>query len=124
LNQVGRLLRRLTAATGYSLKGLRTAWRYEFAFRLEAVLAGLLAPLAFVLSRDGVELALLLGSLLLVLIVELLNTAVEALVDRGGADYDDLAGRAKDAGSAAVFLCLLLVALVWGLVLGARLASA
>lgn len=111
------LLRRLVTATHYSLAGVRAAWRQETAFRLEVVAAGLLTPLAVILAADGVELAILISSLLLVLIVELLNTALEAIVDRAGTGHDELAGRAKDAGSAAVFLSLAVVVLVWGAVL-------
>lgn len=101
------------AATAFSSAGLRAAWRHEEAFRQEAILAAVLAPLALWLGDTSLERALLIGSLLLVLIVELLNSAVEAVVDRIGADPHELSGRAKDMGSAAVLLSLLLAAGVW-----------
>lgn len=110
-------LDRIQRAFGYSLKGLRAAYRKESAFRQELILAGVLVPLGLWLGGNGVERALLTGSVLLVLIVELLNSAVEATVDRGGKDWDKLAGRAKDMGSAAVLLALLGVVATWGLVL-------
>ena len=109
-------LRRLLFATGYSLSGLIFAWRSESAFRQELVLALVLAPLALLLGSDAVERILLLGTLLLVLIVELLNTALEAVVDRVGPELHPLSGAAKDAGSAAVLLTLLLTGLVWCLI--------
>jgi len=104
-------------ALGYSMKGLRAAYKRESAFRQELIMAAVLLPLGVWLGRDPVERILLLGSVLLVLIVELLNSAVEATVDRGGKNWDKLAGRAKDMGSAAVLIALLLVAMTWGLVL-------
>lgn len=110
---IGRILR----ATRYSWQGLCAAFRHEAAFRQELALCVLLAPLGWWLGGSGVERALLLGSLLLVLIVELLNSAVEAAVDRHGGDLHDLSGRAKDLGSAAVFVALVNVPVVWGLVL-------
>ncbi|WP_045222702.1 diacylglycerol kinase [Desulfonatronum thioautotrophicum] len=108
---------RLTQAFACSIQGLRSAWRNEEAFRLEVVAALLLTPLALWLGATGVEKTLLLGSLVLVLIVELLNSAVEAVVDRVGLEHNELSGRAKDIGSAAVLLSLLLVPVVWFLVL-------
>jgi len=90
---------------------------HEAAFRQELLLCIILAPLAFYFGRTGVEKALLLGSLLLILIVELLNSAVEATVDRIGEDEHELAGRAKDIGSAAVFLSLVNAAVIWLLIL-------
>ncbi|MCW8827963.1 MAG: diacylglycerol kinase [Gammaproteobacteria bacterium] len=113
-------LRRIINAGGYSLQGLRAALFNEAAFRQELFLCLLLTPLGLWLGQDGVERALLVGSLFLVLIVELLNSAVEALVDRVGSDYHELSGRAKDIGSAAVFIALLNVAVVWGLILYPR----
>jgi len=115
-------LRRVWRAGGYSMQGLKAALRYEAAFRQEAVLFVMLAPLGFWLGRTGIERSLLIGSLVLVLIVELLNSAIEAAVNRVGREPHELAGRAKDLGSAAVFLALLLVVLVWILVLLARFA--
>jgi diacylglycerol kinase (ATP) len=108
---------RLVRATRVSYWGLGWAIREEEAFRIEAGLALLLAPLGLWLGRTGVEKAMLMLSLLVVLITELLNTAVEVVVDRIGPERHVLSGRAKDLGSAAVHLSLLQVPLVWGLVL-------
>jgi len=107
---------RVAHAAGNSFKGLRAAWG-ESAFAQEVVLFFILAPLGFWLGRNGIERALLIGSLVLVLIVELLNSAIEAVVDRVGTERHELSGRAKDLGSAAVLLTLLLVVAVWMLVL-------
>ena len=105
---------RLVSATRYSLSGLTAAWRSEAAFRQESLAAVILLPAAFWLGDGAVERALLAGSVLLVLIVELLNTAVEYTVDRIGTDHHRLSGRAKDMGSAAVLLSLFICALTWG----------
>ncbi|RYF81514.1 MAG: diacylglycerol kinase [Comamonadaceae bacterium] len=105
-------LNRLWHATGYSLNGLRAGWE-EAAFRLEAQLAIVLVPLAFWLGGDWVQTTLLVGSVVLVMIVELLNTAVEAAIDRIGPEWHDLSKRAKDMGSAAVLLASLLATGVW-----------
>jgi len=110
-------LRRLINATRYSLAGLAAALRYEDAFRQEVMLAAILVPSGVVLGKTGVERALLVGSVLLVLVVELLNSAIEATVDRVSLDDHNLAKRAKDLGSAAVMLSLLNIAVVWALVL-------
>lgn len=110
-------LTRLRNACGWSLAGLASAWRFEEAFRVEVVLCVILAPLGLWLGEGGVEKALLLTSLLLVLAVELLNSSVESVVDRIGAEDHVLSKRAKDIGSAAVFVALVNVAVVWGLVL-------
>lgn len=110
-------LRRIIKATGYSWAGLRAAFKHEAAFRQELGLCLVLIPLGAWLGQTGVERALLIGSLLLVLIVELLNSALEAVVDRFGGDQHELSGRAKDIGSAAVFIALLAVIVAWGLVL-------
>ncbi len=109
----GRVLR----AFGWSMAGLKAAFIGEAAFRQEVALVAVLAPLALWFGRNGVERALLVASLLLVLIAELLNSAVEAVVDRVGPEHHPLAGRAKDIGSAAVFISLLNVVVVWALVL-------
>ena len=109
-------MRRVVAATFNSIAGLRVAWANEAAFRQECGLAVVLIPAAFWAAQTAVELILLIGSVLLVLIVELLNTAVEATVDRIGMDHHELSGRAKDLGSAAVLVSLLLLALAWGLI--------
>ena len=112
-----RGLARAWRALGYSLAGLRAAWRHESAFRQELLVALIVIPLGLWLEQDGVEKALLAGSWVLVLIVELLNSAIEAVVDRIGAEHHKLAGRAKDQGSAAVLFTILLAILTWGLVL-------
>jgi diacylglycerol kinase (ATP) len=113
-------LRRIARAAGYSAAGLKAAVRGETAFRQELALCVVLAPLGLWLGRDGVERALLLGSLLLVLVVELLNSAIEAAINRIGAERNELSGLAKDLGSAAVFVALLIVLTVWALVLADR----
>ncbi|RRD57382.1 diacylglycerol kinase [Comamonadaceae bacterium OH2545_COT-014] len=105
-------LARLWHATGYSLAGLRAGWE-ETAFRQEVVLALALTPLAFWLGQSWVETALLAGSLLIVLITELLNSGIEAAIDRFGPERHPLAKRAKDLGSAAVLLALLLAGGIW-----------
>ena len=110
-------LQRVWRAAGYSVSGLKAALAHEAAFRQEMALFVLLAPLGLWLGRNGVERSLLVGSLVLVLVVELLNSAVEAAVNRIGNEPHALSGRAKDIASAAVFLSLLFVALVWVLVL-------
>ncbi len=105
-------LSRILHAGGYSLQGLVAGWG-ETAFRQEALAAIVLLPLAFALGQDWVEVALLAGSVLIVMIVELLNTAVESAIDRIGPEWHDLSKRAKDMGSAAVLLSLLWCAGVW-----------
>ncbi|MES2993949.1 MAG: diacylglycerol kinase [Pseudomonadota bacterium] len=106
-------LDRMIRATGYSVAGLQSAYRGESAFRQEFWLAVLLVPIAFWLGRSWVEVVLLVGSVMLVLIVELLNSAVEAAIDRISFELHDLSKRAKDIGSAAVFLSLLLCSGTW-----------
>jgi diacylglycerol kinase (ATP) len=110
-------IQRLWNAFGYSLQGMVSAFRHEDAFRQECLLAVLLIPAALVIPVGGTEKAVMIASVLLVLIVELLNSAVEAAVDRISLENHQLAKRAKDIGSAAVFLSLINVAIVWGLVL-------
>lgn len=105
-------LNRLWHAAGYSLNGLRAGWG-EAAFRMEATMAVVMVPLAFWLGRNWVEVALLAGSVVIVMIVELLNTAVEAAIDRIGPEWHDLSKRAKDMGSAAVLLASLLAGGIW-----------
>lgn len=101
----------------YSIQGLKAAWQFEEAFRLELLALIVMLPAALWLGSNGVERALLVGSLLLVLMMELINSAIEAVVDRVGVEHHTLAGRAKDIGSAAVFMALLNVAAVWGFIL-------
>jgi len=109
-------LQRLLSACGYSLAGLSEACRHETAFRQELLLAAVLIPIALVYGRSGTDKALLIGSVMLVLIVELLNSAVESLTDRVSLERHPLAKKAKDLGSAAVLLALVTTALVWGVV--------
>ena len=108
--------RRVADATRYTGRGLRAAWLYESAFRQETILAVALIPAAFWLGRTLPEIALLLATLAFVLATELLNSAIEAVVDRASPEQNELAGRAKDMGSAAVFVSLLTVVTVWSLV--------
>ena len=105
-------LRRMWHAAGYSIDGLRAGWG-ETAFRQEALAALVLVPLACWLGRSWVETALLAGSVLIVMIVELLNTGIETAIDRIGPEWHDLSKRAKDMGSAAVLLSLLLCSGIW-----------
>ncbi|EJO3860047.1 diacylglycerol kinase [Vibrio parahaemolyticus] len=100
-------------ATGYSIKGLKAAWTHEAAFRQELVLTLVLSISAFFLPVSTLERVLMISSLLLILIVELINSAVEAVVDRVSDDWHELSGRAKDIGSAAVFVALFLALFVW-----------
>jgi len=124
-DEIGHLPRRpgrIWLATKWSLLGLRAAWLHESSFRLEVYLLAVLAPLALLLGGDGVERALLLGSCLLVLAAELLNSAIEAVIERYGDQPHPLAGRAKDMGSAAVFVLMINVVLTWAFVLWPRFA--
>jgi diacylglycerol kinase (ATP) len=113
-NQKG--IGRLWRATLYSLAGIRAAWNNEAAFRQEVLLSVILAPTAFWLGGSTVERIMLLGSCLIVLITELLNSAVEAAIDRISDDKHRLSARAKDLGSAAVFISLWLAGITWGLI--------
>jgi diacylglycerol kinase (ATP) len=109
--------KRLLCAMTYTRAGLGWAWRKEAAFRQELLLAIVLSPLAWYLGKSGLERAVLIGALILVLVVELINTAVEAVVDRFGDGHHELSKAAKDLGSAAVFVSLVNVIVVWALVL-------
>ena len=136
---------RVLKAAQWSMQGLKACWLHESSFRLEVYLFAILAPLGFWLGQDGVERALLevylflvlaplaawlaqtpvervllIGSMLLVLSMELLNSAVEAVIERYGPEFHELAGRAKDMGSAAVFVLMVNVLLTWALLLGPR----
>jgi diacylglycerol kinase (ATP) len=115
-----RGFRRVIAATRYSLEGVVAAWHHENAFRQEVMLAAVLTPIAFLLPLPAAEKVLLIGSLLVVLIAELLNTAIEAAVDRDSFEINPLGKRAKDYGSAAVMMALLLAVLSWVTILGAH----
>jgi diacylglycerol kinase (ATP) len=109
--------KRLLNAFGYSFSGLQAAFRHEDAFRQEMLLAIVLVPLAFLLEHDMIGRAIMVSSVLLVLVVELINSAIEATVDRISLDDHRLAKRAKDMGSASVLVCLLNLVVVWSLVL-------
>jgi diacylglycerol kinase (ATP) len=108
---------RLWNATGYSRDGLKAAWKNEAAFREEVLLALFAIPLALYLGKTGVDRALLVGSILLILIVEILNSGLEAVVDKASPETHELAKRAKDMGSAGVMLALINAAVVWACVL-------
>ena len=108
-------IKRIINAFGYSMKGLRAAFKHESAFRQETALLIILLPIAILLGQNIVDYSILIGSLMLVIIVELLNSAVEAVVDRVGDEHHKLAGRAKDIGSAAVFVSLLNVGVIWSM---------
>src|SRR5690606_6457667 len=111
---------RILKATLWSMQGLKAAWLHESSFRLEVYLLLVLGPLALWLGEDGVERALLLGSCLLVLAVELLSSAIGAVIQLYGEQHHELGGRSKDRGSAVVFVTMINVLLVWGLVLVPR----
>ena len=106
-------LTRLWNALGYSRDGIKAAWQNEAAFREEILLAAIAIPLAVFLGKTGVDRALLIGSIILILIVEILNSAIEAVVDKASPEKHELAKRAKDMGSAAVLLSLLLCIGIW-----------
>lgn len=110
-------LKRVLLAGVFSWQGLKAAYSKEEAFKQEVWLASILIPLAFYFGENGIEIAIMVGSVLLVMIVEILNSAIEAVVDRIGMERHKLSGRAKDMGSAAVFLALLNVVVMWSLML-------
>ncbi len=112
---------RILKAARWSMQGLRAAWLHESSFRLEVYLFVVLAPLGWWLGQTAVERVLLVGSMLLVLSIELLNSAVEAVIERYGPEFHELAGRAKDMGSAAVFVLMMNVVLIWGAIVVPRL---
>ncbi|UHQ24256.1 diacylglycerol kinase [Lysobacter sp. 5GHs7-4] len=112
---------RILKAAMWSMQGLRAAWLHESSFRLEVYLFVVLAPLGWWLGQTPVERVLLIGSMLLVLSIELLNSAVEAVIERYGPEFHELAGRAKDMGSAAVFVLMMNVLLTWGAIVVPRL---
>jgi diacylglycerol kinase (ATP) len=115
--------RQLWGALCWSLRGLRAAWRHEASFRLEVLLAIVLIPAGLWLGDGALEQLALVAPVVLVLVAELLNSALEAIVDLVSPEYNELAGRAKDLGSAAVFVLMLLVVLSWALVKGAWLLA-
>ena len=108
---------RVLGAFRYSFQGFQHAWQEEAAFRQELALALVLIPLGLYLGRGGTERAMMVGSVLLILIVEILNSAIEAVVDRAGTSQHPLAGMAKDMGSAAVMMSFVLLGMVWFLIL-------
>lgn len=108
---------RIISACQYSWPGLKAAWKHEAAFRQELIGVLLLVPLALFLGQSAAQIALMIASLFIVLIVELVNSAIEAVVDRFGDEHNRLSGRAKDIGSAAVFISLLNVLAVWGVII-------
>jgi len=110
-------LTRLWNALGYSRDGLSAAWKNEAAFREEVLLAAITIPLAFYLGKTGIDRALMVGSIILILIVEILNSGLEAVVDKASPEKHELAKRAKDMGSAAVLLSLINAAAIWAFVL-------
>ena len=109
---------RVIKATGYSYKGFKAAFKYEAAIRQESALILIMGPIALLSDSTNIEKAMLLSTLFLVIIVELLNSGIEAVVDRVGEEYHELSGRAKDIGSAAVFVSLIVVVITWALILG------
>lgn len=122
-NQNAKGLKRIINAFGFSIKGFRACFKHEEAFRQEVYVLIPMLPLGIWLGQDGVERALLVGSLLIVPLTELLNSAVEAVVDRVGTEQHKLSGRAKDIGSAAVFLSIVLAMAVWALVLAPAISD-
>lgn len=117
-------LKRLWRALGYSREGLEAALKHEAAFRQEVLLAIIFVPLGLWLGQNGVERAVLAGSVLLVMVIELLNSGLEAIVDRASPERHELAKRAKDTGSAAVLLALAICVMTWVLVLWPHLSAA
>lgn len=123
-NKPGRRgIKRIFWATKYSWLGIKAAWKHEAAFREELLLMAIMVPTAFWLGQTAVERILLIAVCFIVVIVELLNSAIEAVVDRIGSDMHELSGRAKDMGSAAVFFALCLAGLCWGLIAWQRFFS-
>lgn len=116
-------MKRVWHAAGYSWKGFQSTWKHEAAFRQELILFVFLTPLAFWLGDNSMEVVFLIATLLFVLIVELLNSAIESVVDRAGHEYHELSGRAKDQASAAVLLSFLVATLIWGGFIVAKLTS-
>ncbi len=108
---------RIIHACHYSWLGLKAAWKHEAAFRQELLLAIVLLPLSFILGQSASQIALMVMSIFLVLLIELINSALEAVVDRFGGEHHKLSGRAKDIGSAAVAVAILNALIVWGVIL-------
>ena len=111
--QKNKGLKRIILATGFSLQGLKSAFQHEAAFRQELLLSAILIPIAIFVDVSQLERILLIAPLFLVIIIEIINSAIEAVVDRVGTEKHELSGRAKDLGSAAVLIALLLTAYIW-----------
>lgn len=111
-----QFISRLHNATKNSLKGLRNAWRYQWAFRAEVIIFLIVLPCAFYIGKNAVEYVLLIGSVFFVLILEILNSAIEATVNRIGLEHHELSGLAKDLGSSAIFLGLINVLITWSII--------
>lgn len=118
-----RGLKRIWLSFGYARQGLKAGWTHEAAFREQTLLCVVLIPLAFWLGRDPAEQGLLIAACLLTLVIEAVNSAIEAIVDRIGPEMHELSGRAKDLGSAAGLLGLLILAVVWGFVAWGRFST-
>ena len=116
-NQKAKGIKRIINACYFSVAGFKETWRHEEAFRQEVILAVVGIPTALWLTDDSVERVLLISSLLIVVLTELLNSAIEAVVDRIGLEHHELSGRAKDIGSAAVMLSLAMAAMTWAMIL-------
>ena len=114
-------LKRLVFATGYSIKGFKSAWIHEEAFRQESVIVALLLPIGLWIGNGPIEKCMLVLPLFIILLAELVNSAIEAAIDRIGPERHELSGRAKDIGSAAVFVSLTLAGLIWGIILWGKL---
>jgi diacylglycerol kinase (ATP) len=114
MNPVVKEVKRLIKALGYSWAGLKAAHKNEAAFRLECILAIILIPAGMFLGQNWVERSLLAGAPVALMIIELVNSAIEAVVNRIGTEHHTLSGQAKDIGSAAVLLCVFIVILIWG----------
>lgn len=118
MNKPGKKgIARVIAATGYSWKGLKAAYRSEAAVRQELFAGVFVIPLAFYFAQNGVELALLLASAMLVFLMELVNSAIEAIIDRISSELHPLSGQAKDIGSALVMIAMVIFAIVWGAII-------
>lgn len=113
-------LKRNIKAIGYSIHGLKAAWKYEAAFRQEVILLAILTPIIVLVDVLLIEKVMMISGLLLILVVELINSAIEAIVDRVGVEHHELSGRAKDLGSAAVMVTIFLNLVLWGFILSDR----
>ena len=117
------VVRHIVNAFIWSMAGIKAAWKHELAFRSQVVVIAIMLPIGFWLGRTAVDWALLFGSCMLVLITELLNSALETIVDRVGLEPNELSGRAKDLGSAAAFFSMLTAAVIWGLIAYGRFVN-